>query len=174
MNRMINPFCYRPRRVARILSLVLSLMLALPFTGCSVNAFAFQVPPWLPASYYQCIEAKPEDLYARYLSQSSRLINADILYSDRTYVFKNIKFVEGMRPRNYPNCIWLNQVICYAASPLEMARLHPGNYYDIVGVSKGISPEWRYSIYLADCYFLPVGMVGLPCEDAPSLPSGGY
>ncbi len=134
----------------------------------------FQVPPMLPPGYYQAIEALPQDLYARYLSQSSRRNYADILYTDRAYVFKNIKFIEAMRPRSMPGCIWLNQVICYAASPLEMSRLHEGRYYDIVGVSKGVSPEWRDSIYLTDCYFLPAGMVGLPCEEAPPLPSGGY
>ena len=163
-----------PLNAAGVVSVVLALLLASPLGGCYRTAFMFYVPPSLPIGYYQCIEARPEDLYSRYLSQSSRRVNADVLYTNNVYVFKNVKFVDGMKPINYPNCIWIFQVICYAASPQEMARLKHGRYYDIIGVCRGFSKEWRDSIYLTECYFLPAGTVVLPAEDIPALPSGGY
>jgi len=48
----------------------------------------------LPARYYNCIETKPEDLYAAYLAPNARNTYADQQFNDEVFVFKNVKITQ--------------------------------------------------------------------------------
>ncbi len=143
-----------------------------PFSACSNKAFAEQVPPMLPARYYSCQEVTPTDLYNAYLAPNARRTYAEGMFNGEVFVFKNVQVVSAMLENLPKNNIWLGQVICYAVNPQDISRLKPGQKYDIVGVNRGVSPEWRFSIYLTECYFLRAGAAALPGGDAPAFAPG--
>ena len=162
----------RYKTVGVALALTAAFLLAAPLISCSNEAFAAQVPPMLPARYYSCQEVTPTDLYNAYLAPNARRTYAEGQFNGEVFVFKNIRVVPAMLEKRPKDNIWIGQVICYAVNPQDISHLKAGESYDIVGVNRGVSPELRFSIYLTECYFLPVGAAALPGGDAPAFASG--
>ena len=163
----------------RTLFLALSIALVgvclfVPLTACAHPAFQAQVPPMLPIRYYACTEVAPQDLYNAYLAPNTRRFLAEAQFNGEIFVFKNIKVVQAMLEHQPKNNIWVGQVICYGMSNVDIARMKAGQRYDIVGISRGVSPEWPFSIYLTECYFLRAGSVMLPAGDGPAFMPPGY
>jgi hypothetical protein len=145
-----------------------------PLASCANDAFLAQVPPMLPTRYYNCQEAAPTDLYNAYLAPNAQRVLAAQLYHNEVFVFKNVEVVPAMLTGLPKDNIWLGQVICYAVNPGDISRLKAGRPYDIIGINKGIHDEWRYSIYLTECYFLPHGTVALPLDGSAPAFAQGY
>jgi hypothetical protein len=157
---------------AALAAVAAAFLLAVSGTACVNRAFLVQVPPMLPARYYACQEATPVDLYNAYLSPNARRIFAEQQFNSEVFVFKNIEVVSAMLLNIPKDNIWLGQVICYAANPRDISSLKAGQRYDIVGVNRGVHPEWRFSIYLTECYFLPHNAAALPAGEAPAFVQG--
>jgi hypothetical protein len=158
--------------IAALFLVLAGFLLFAPVAGCMSEAFMVQVPPMLPARYYACQEAVPVDLYNAYLSPNARRIFAEQQFNGEVFVFKNVEVVPAMLLNMPKDNIWLGQVICYAANPRDISSLKAGQRYDIVGVNRGVHPEWRFSIYLTECYFLPHNAAALPAGEAPAFVQG--
>jgi hypothetical protein len=149
------------------------LLLALLAPGCSNQVYFAHIPPMIPINYYNCTVSTPADLYSVYLAPNARKVWAEQQFNNVVFVFKNVEVVPAMLEKLPKNNIWVGQVICYAVNPDDISRLVPGKSYDIVGVNRGVHEEWRYSIYLTECYFVPAESLALPVAAGPAF-VGGY
>ncbi len=140
--------------------------------ACNGPAYVVQIAPMLPKGYYQCIETTPDDLMAAYFAPYSRPWLAEMQYNNQPFVLKNIEVSQGMIENRVTGQLWIGKLICYPITPDELKHLRLGQRIDVVGLNRGVSKEWRSSVYMTGCYFLPAGTLALPAGEAPIFTAG--
>jgi hypothetical protein len=164
------------RNILNALLIITSLWLISTICSPSCTSYSFtnQLPQMLPPNYYYCYEITPDQFEALYFAPMAQPWLAQARYGGAVFVFKNIVVNKSMLKVSEPNTLWVNKIICHAVAPDEIHKLKLGQSYDIVGVNRGVSPDWRNCVYLTECYFLSAGSLALPIGDAPAFGGGGY
>ena len=156
-------------------TLVITAILCLSFIiGCSKPS-PYQIP-LIPAEYYQCIEATPGDLEKAYFSNYGDRTLATINYNDKMFIFKGI-FVTDLMQQQFKEkgYFWVASSKCVPGDAGLVARIKSGDCIDIVGINRGIpqDPDYRWSLLMEECYFLPAGALALPASGGATF-SPGY
>jgi hypothetical protein len=155
-------------------ALFAGLCLAAVIAGCSRPS---AIPtPLIPAAYYQCLAASPNDLLKAYFGHYGNRWQAETRYDDQVFVFKNVVFNDMMEQQSHNlGYIWLDGIKCVPADPGALAGLKTGARLDIVGTNRGIPADGgeNWSLLMTDCYFLPSGAMVLPAEGGSTF-SPGY
>lgn len=140
------------------------ICLVLSITSCITPAYINEVPPMLPASYYQCIYSSTQELEASYFGLYANQQTAEQKYKDSVLVFKYVEILRGMTTNKGSGYLWVSKVKCVAANPADITKLQIGQLVDIVGVMRGISkdPGPEFSLVMTECYFLPAGLLAVP------------
>ena len=76
--------------------LVVAALFLLSASACANSSFVAQLPPMLPARYYQCYDINPEELFNAYFAPYSKPFLAEMQYNGEAFVFKNIEITRGM------------------------------------------------------------------------------
>ena len=144
--------------------LILLLVISSLGTACQQQAFIAKLPAYLPPLYYQSIEVTPEAIVKYYFDPYGHGWEAEMIYDDQPFVFKNIEFIKGMMESKGPDYIWVDRIRCYAIDPGDVAQLKIGQMVDVVGMMRGISkdPDMPISLVMTECYFLPAGSLAIP------------
>ena len=163
----------RYKRTIVFIGAILSLCL-ISVTGCTKQDpfIPEYIPPPAGESRYY-IETTTEGLWNEFLSQYSDTISAEIKYVGRSFIFKDILIDEYKLNRRYESYILINLVQFVPRDPSELQELKEGDVVDIIGVCAGISDEYQM-IVVANCQFLPAGLVPLPLPGGPPPLSPSY
>lgn len=157
--------------------LIITAILTLSLTGLfnytlGTSASSPYIPPPAGNSNYY-IEATTEGLWNEFLSHYSDTISAKINYVGKSFIFKDILIDESKLNRRYESYILINLVQFVPRDPSELQELKEGDVVDIIGVCAGISDEYQM-IVVANCQFLPAGLVPLPLPGGPPPLSPSY
>ena len=156
-----------------VLCLVLSILAQAQYLSC--RASSYNPPPNIPAAYYQCMEARPEDLEKAYFSNYGNRTLAEMNYNGQLFVFKNLCWSEDWRLQlQQLGHIWISCIKCIPADPEAVAQLKPDTIIDVVGLNTGVpaDPTLGWSLVMTDCYFLPAGSIALPASGGATFAPG--
>jgi hypothetical protein len=137
--------------------------------------------PYIPPSYYNCIQATAAEVAFSYWSPySMRLKNEGSpipgeSYRDLVFVIKNYPITEWSLAELDKGYIRVDMIKCYPLNPQDFARLKAVTWVDVVGINKGPEQE-NYtdfsegSLIFKDCIVLPAGAVKIPAEGNEGIP----
>ncbi len=152
-----------------------SLCLLVPLTSCAGPAFSDQsAPVLLPAAYYQCYDVTPKAILAAYFDPYGHRWQAEEIYNNQPFIFKNVEVDAQMLKYKGENFIWVDQIKCVAVSPGEVSKLKKGQMIDVVGLNRGIpnNSDMANSMLMEECYFLPAGSLALPLSGGGGFVAG--
>jgi hypothetical protein len=158
----VKPSRFLPLRM--LIPFLMGLCFILVLGACNRGAYITQLPQALPISYYNCIEGVARQVQEAYYDPYGHGWQAQVLYDDQIFVFKNVEIVQGMIDSRGDNYIWIDRIKCVANNPLDIKKLKVGEFVDVVGTMRGIpeDPDVVYSLLMDGCYFLPAGSLALP------------
>ena len=136
------------------------------YTNSQTSAPPAIIPYIIPA-YYQCIEVLPMDLENAYYSAYGNHAEAETMYNEKIFVFKNLLVDLYMIRELDKGWVWADLIKCPVINPGDARKLKPGDRVDILGVCLGRDLKYSPGLYFRDCYVLPAGCVQLPA------PGGG-
>jgi len=139
-----------------------------------------EIIPYIPPSYYSCIEVSIDDLLKTYFTHYGNLNQAEQAYNGLTFVFHGVRVVASMLVDD--STFYYGNAQLIAMQPGAVGKLKAGDIIDIVGINRGPMPEaegqplsaWFDEngtpkvafvlgwLYFTDCIFLPAGSVQLP------------
>jgi hypothetical protein len=143
--------------------------------------------PYIPPSYYACLQVNLDDLLKNYFTHYGNLDLAEQAYDGQIFVFNSIRVMQSMIVDGDSFVVSNAQFI--AMQPGAVAKLKVGDLIDVVGINRGPMPEaegkplsdWFDAngapliaivsgwLYFTDCIFLPSGSVVLPAPGAPAF-----
>lgn len=146
----------------------------LAMAACAGPTYLAQLPPILPANYYQCFDSTPQAVEGAYFDPYGHRWVAEMTYNDQPFVFKNVEIMPGMMESKGPDYIWVDRTQCQAANPADVAKLKVGQVIDVVGIMRGVSkdPDKQMDLLMTECYFLPAGSVALPLPGGAAFTPG--
>jgi hypothetical protein len=152
--------------------LVVLIVLALP--GCSKpQVYAKQVPPYLPAPYYNCIETSPTDLAEAYFNNCAEIELAKNRYNDQYFVFKNLELKQWMVADINSGWLWVSGGIkCLLVNTPAVKAFKLGERIDLVGYNSGVDEEAHSQLVFKDCYVMQTGLVQLPSTEGQVVIAG--
>lgn len=154
-----------------MLIMVISLTSTLA-TGCSKQQPAI-VPPFVPPHYYECREVQPETLMDIYWVSYADYYLIENEYSNKYYVFKDIRLEEWMLQDVDDGYIWVDRIRCYVINIDDLGKYKIGDKIDLVGLNKGPANYTIAEITFIDCFVIPAGSIALPKDlDAGSITPG--
>jgi hypothetical protein len=120
------------------------------------------IVPYLPPSYYQCVEVLPVDIEKAYYSEYGNVANAAALYNGVTFIYKD-QLVDAYMIREVnKGWLWADLTKCPIIN-LDLAKqLKPGDRVDIVGTCVGRDLSQSPGLVFRDCYVLYTGSLQLP------------
>ncbi len=150
---------------------LLLLILLISPAGCTRADFL--PPPNLPAAYYNCLEAKPQDLVALYTVHYFNTYASQVLYDNQVFIFKNIETTPQMLAHLNEGYAWVGDLKCLLADG-SLRRYKPGQKFDMVGLNLGVrhDQEVPFCLLFRDCYVIPPGSVQLPAGGAAPVVPG--
>ena len=163
--------------VLAVLALAAALIPGCKSTPQEVN----NALPYIPPSYYDCIQATAAEVAFSYWSPySMRLKNEGSpipgeSYRDLVFVIKNYPITEWSLAELDKGYIKVDMIKVYPLNPQDFAKIKPIFWADIVGINKGPEQE-NYTdfsegtLVFKDCIVLPAGAVKLPAEGNEGIP----
>jgi hypothetical protein len=165
---------YSALNASRLMVLILALILVVTLTACKAKAFAVQLPPYLPAECYTCLEATPGELVGSYFSGYANASWAEVQYNNSYFVFKNIPVKDWVLADLDKGFIWIGSGIkCELANPHDMDRFKLEDKIDVVGLNTGVISYKTPGLLFKNCYVIPAGAVQLPAVGGGGF-SAGY
>jgi hypothetical protein len=139
-----------------------------------------EIIPYIPPSYYACLQVSIDDLLKWYFTHYGNLYQAEQAYNDQIFVFYGVLVGASMLVDD--STFNFSSAEFIAMQPGAVGKLKVGDMLDIVGVNRGPMPEaegqplsaWFDEngtpkiafvlgwLYFTDCIFLPAGSVQLP------------
>ena len=124
--------------------------------------------PYIPPSYYACLEVSPDDLLKAYFHPNlGNLALANQNYTNLPVVFKSIRVDRRMLLDKANDIFDISSVRCTALLGGTVSALRAGDLIDIIGINRGPWPDYPGWLSFTDCMFLPAGSVQLPAPGAP-------
>jgi len=142
-----------------ILPIALAIALVAAGCGCTQRSTLAAVP-YLPPSYYACIETTPEELLKAYTANYGDYTKAQAVYTGQVFVFKKLRVDQTMLYDE--NTFIYSTLTFHALEPGSVARLKAGETIDVVGVNQGMPLNYPGCLTFSDSIFLPAGTVELP------------
>ncbi len=163
-----------PRLFSCSVVLLLLLSLLLGISACKAQAFAVQLPPFLPPEYYSCLEAGPAELVGSYFSGYTNASYAEAQYNNQYFVFKNLPVKDWMIADLDKGYIWLGSgVKCELVNPADMKKFKIDERVDVVGLNTGVISYKTPGLLFTNCYVMAAGSVQLPAAGGGGF-SAGY
>jgi hypothetical protein len=165
------------------------LLLPLGLSACAGNTTSIQLsstnPPttfqplgilqYIPPSYYACTETTPENLCLAYFSHYFNIANAEMLFNNQVFVFKNIVITDSAIKYAADDYIRIDTCLqCYFLHSGSLKQLKSGDKVDVVGVDAGASRDYAGCLVFKGCVFLPASSVQLPAAGSSQLVVTGY
>jgi hypothetical protein len=151
----------RSRELAmRGISLLLAAILIglIPVAGCS--RASLETPDYIPPGYYASLDVHPDDLLRAYFHPNfGDVVQSDLNFKNLPVVFKNVAVNEIMIRDSAQDIFYISSVKC---TPLEtgvVATLKVGDLIDIIGINRGVWPEYPGWLSFTECVFPPAGTV---------------
>ena len=158
-----------------------------PTTYSQVVIFDAPVP-YIPPSYYACIQVTLDELLKNYFAHYGNLYTAEQTYNGQVFVFPGVSIFSPSMILN-KDTFQMGNAEFTSLQPGAVGQLKVGEYIDIVGVCRGPMPECQDTpidswfnpdgspiipivpgwLYFTDCIFLPQGSVALPAPGAPAF-----
>jgi hypothetical protein len=120
------------------------------------------IVPYIPPSYYNCIEVLPVDLENAYHTAYGNHAEAQILYDGKIFLFRNLLVDQYMLSELDKGWIWADLTNCPVVNMDYARTLRPGDRIDIVGINLGLNLTPKSVLAFKDCYLLPTGALQLP------------
>ena len=136
-------------------------------SALSITTDVPAIVPYLPPSYYQCIQVLPMDIEAAYYSQYGNHAEAETMFTGKTFLFKD-QLVDAYMIREVnKGWLWADLTKCPIVN-LDLAKqLKPGQRVDIVGISAGRDLSQSPGLVFSSCYVLITGSLQLPAPGGP-------
>jgi hypothetical protein len=156
-----------------VLALLMLTSLVLDF-GCAKKE-SFDTPPFIPGSYYNCIEAATYEIAFSYWSPYSMRLKDEgspipgEAYRDMVFVVKGYPLTDWSLKDVDKGYVMIDMIKCYPLESMDFSRLKAGTMVDMVGVNKGPEQE-NYTdfsegiLVFTGCVIMPAGSVQLPAE----------
>ena len=162
-------------KIAAIFPMV-SLSILLTISSCSNQVKSIAIP-FIPPTYYDCIETDSHALTQsyfdiRYLQMKPDDVNP---MKNQVFVLKNIRITENDMKHANDKYIWVDNLLkCYFWDTANLRQLQANENVDLVGVFVGACPEYPGTLTLTGCILLPSDTVQLPAPGSTSKLATGY
>ena len=139
--------------------IVLIIIFVVASYGCTQRSTLAAIP-YLPPSYYACIETTPEELLKAYTANYGDYTKAQAIFTGQVFVFKKLRIDQTMLYDE--NTFIYSTLTFHALVPGSVAKLKAGETIDVVGVNQGMPLNYPGCLTFTDSIFLPTGTVELP------------
>ena len=170
-----------------LMVLVISLVSGLALLTGSCKTATEAIVPYIPPSYYACLQVSIDDLLKWYFTHYGNLYQAEQTYNGQIFVFNGVRVMASMLVDD--NTFHFSSAEFIAMQPGAVGNLKVGDIIDIVGINRGPMPEAEGQLlsawfdengtpkiafvlgwlYFTDCIFIPSGSVLLPAPGAPAF-----
>ena len=154
-------------KIGRLVALVIILVAGL--CGCA-HAVSTAVP-YLPPSYYDCIEVPPDTLVNNYFGPYGNRNIASENFDNQVFVFKNVKVTDDWFVNAAEGYIYINVIKCDLSNSVDIKRFKTGDKVDVIGVNEGVLSVIPAALEFKDCVILPAGTIQLPAGGAATFTS---
>lgn len=141
--------------------------------GCK-NSAQLLAPPYIPSSYYDCIETYPTELIHAYFAGYGEIWGPMQKYNNKVFVFKNNPLDQWVIRDLDKGWIWLDLIKCNLANPEVMDSFQIGDKFDLVGFNLGPEDVKTSELTFRDCYVMRCGALKLPADGMGGVIGPGY
>jgi hypothetical protein len=157
------------------------MLLTAAGVSCGPSKEVQNALPYIPASYYNAVQAATYEIAFSYWSPYSMRLKEEgspipgEAYRDLVFVINRFPITDWCLTDVDKGYIKIDMIKCYPLNPDDIKRVKTGTMMDIVGINKGPEQE-NYTdfsegtLIFKECVFLPAGAVKIPADDSPGLP----